>query len=319
MAARSGLLWDPGLPQPGVLERHNSSGGAGIPDGSSVGRVQPHEPPPETRPARGPGVPGAARRAGGVRAGVARARPERSGEAQPRGVRVGRRGRRLPGDGRRLQRQGERHPGRPRGVGRRVLDAGRLRPGRRAARRVPHHAARPGLGGREPAQHAAVRPARRPQHQLRRRLRLARDRGVLGRRRPAVHALLGLADGHLLQHRPHRLRAHARARAAGSRRRARGVDVRGVPRRCRVRDRTPDARGEHRRHAAEHRPVHLRRGRSAVRRQQQPDVDRPRLRRQPRRPHHHARAAARLLGHAVARSSWPRRRRRSGSSAGGSA
>ena len=62
----------------------------------------------------------------------------------------------------------------------------------------------------------AARPARRARRGLRRRVPARRALGVHGRRRPAVHALHQLADGHLLQHRPDRLRADGRARPAGA-------------------------------------------------------------------------------------------------------
>ena len=80
------------------------------------------------------------------------------------------------------------------------------------------------------AQHAVARAPRRARGRLRRRLLPRRHRGVLRRRRPAVHALRRLADGHLLQHPPHRLRPDActRAARAGGAGGARRLDLRAV-------------------------------------------------------------------------------------------
>ena len=124
-------------------------------------------------------------------------------------------------------------PGHPAVVARpRVRPRGRAR--RQRARRVPDLAHRPRPARRRRGAPAGEPAARRARGRLRRPLLARRRRRLRDGRRAPVHGVLGVADGHLLQHRPRRLRQDGapRARRADRRRRgrARPLDARGVRR-----------------------------------------------------------------------------------------
>ncbi|WP_278256997.1 hypothetical protein [Nocardioides convexus] len=135
------------------------------------------------------------------------------------------------------------------------------------------------------AQPAAPGPRQRAGDPDRRRLRPGGRRGVLGRRRPAVHAVHGLADGHLLQQGARRLRRDEGPGPAGPEAGPLGVELQRVPGRGGVRQ--PAARrhprGLHRAHPARPRAVHLLRRRRGLRRRHPADQSRARRGRLDRR------------------------------------